>query len=770
MGNSLAHPGDAGKMSGGSSVPFGDLVGRHGVAAAPADPFRRLWDLGYRQLVPIIPPGAELSDKSHLKAALSRRDDRGKIPGRRGQDGRWFGFQDWQKRETTEADIAEWAGMGAGAGIVADAGLYIVDIDARDPRTAEFIEAEAIRILGPSPLRIGAPPKRALLYQGETPATFQVVTFQGSLGEDRVEILARPRQIVAHGIHPKTGKPYEWVRPLVPRDELTSITRERLDMFLETIRAELPEARRKDAGLAIERTDVNQDRLKGDVELVRKAVAALPNTRALFPSYDDMVRVGEAIHAATIDDPTDGAEIFDEWASRWEGGDYDSGVTDARWSTFRAPHAVGADYLFDLSHKHSAGAFNIAERWHEPPSNVVSLFPETPEPEAPARFAFESFDALASVAFTQPSRPLIRGLLDQGAMSVLYGESNSGKTFVALDMAFHVAAGLAWNDARVTQAPVVYVAAEGGLGFAKRITALRQRYGSPPAGHFHALRSPVNLLRADADLAPLIASLRALEPRPGFVLLDTLSRVMAGGDENASTDMGSLVRNLDAIRAATGAHLMVVHHTGKNLSKGARGHSLLRAATDTEIEIANGMLRATKQRDIEKNLAVSFALQSVVLGVDDEGDTITSATVRILPTVVVEPAEIEESAAEIEQRERVALAVYRALDGETTANIGTSRKRLNEEFAAAGLKVGASLPMVRDKVSSALASPVTIEVDGQIVRIEARKIGAGGKAPWSISALRVPGEAHSGSSEAGNEPIDEGAETLESERKSTVFD
>jgi hypothetical protein len=182
---------------------------------------------------------------------------------------------------------------------------------------------------------------------------------------------------------------------------------------------------------------------------------------------------------------------------------------------------------------------------------------------------------------------------------------------------------------KVTRAPVVYIAAEGGQGARKRAAALVSKYGEAGEG-FWFLLHPVNLLRADADLGPLVATLRELGERPGLIVLDTLSRAMAGGDENASTDMGAMVKHLDALRAATSAHLLVVHHTGKDRAKGARGHSLLRAATDTEIEVGDRQIAVTKQRDLDKSYCSGFDLDVMTLGVDGDGDPITSCTVRLV--------------------------------------------------------------------------------------------------------------------------------------------
>ena len=87
------------------------------------------------------------------------------------------------------------------------------------------------------------------------------------------------------------------------------------------------------------------------------------------------------------------------------------------------------------------------------------------------------------------------------------------------------------------------------------------------------------------------------------------------------------VANLDTLRTATGAHVAIVHHTGKDKAKGARGHSLLRAATDTEVEIDNRTMTVTKQRDMDGNLSIPFGLKPRRLGVAASGRDITSCTV-----------------------------------------------------------------------------------------------------------------------------------------------
>ena len=252
-------------------------------------------------------------------------------------------------------------------------------------------------------------------------------------------------------------------------------------------------------------------------------------------------------------------------------------------------------------------------------------------PHASREMQIEWFDAAATAAEDETPDPLIEGLLDAGAMSVIYGDSNSGKTFIALDLAFHVSTGTPWNDRAVRRGLVVYVAAEGGTRIRKRLAALKKRNPSPAAPLFALIRYPIDLRSSDANLKELLALVRAAEAETGekcvWVIVDTLSRAMAGGDENSPVDMGRIVLAADTIRHETGAHFSYVHHTGKDAARGARGHSLLRAGTDTEAEVAQGTLSATKQRDMEGGFTIGFALRDLVIGEAPDGSPIKSAVV-----------------------------------------------------------------------------------------------------------------------------------------------
>lgn len=261
----------------------------------------------------------------------------------------------------------------------------------------------------------------------------------------------------------------------------------------------------------------------------------------------------------------------------------------------------------------------------------VEILEPAKKPRAPI-FALD-FDEVAATALDHVADPLVEGLLDKEANSTLYGDSNSGKTFLMLDIAYHIATGRPWQGRAVAKGLVVYIAAEGGTGIRKRIAALKRHYGGEKVP-FVLVPCPVNMLNGKADMPQLLALIREAEGRHGekatLVVIDTLSRALAGGDENASTDMGGFIRNVDMLRAQTRAHVAIIHHTGKDQAKGARGWSGLRAAIDTEIEIAKGTVTVTKQRDLETTQPMKFTLDQMALGKDGRGRPVTSCVVRVL--------------------------------------------------------------------------------------------------------------------------------------------
>ncbi|NCN28288.1 AAA family ATPase, partial [bacterium] len=230
---------------------------------------------------------------------------------------------------------------------------------------------------------------------------------------------------------------------------------------------------------------------------------------------------------------------------------------------------------------------------------------------------------------------LVEKLLGQGELSVVYGESNKGKSFIALTLGLFIAQGRDFYGKKVSQGGVVYVSAEGPESIRKRIAAFKKHHKIEDVP-FALLPNSMDLRQKDTDSAQLINTLEAARAKWGapvqLVIIDTLARTMASGNENSSEDMGAFIANLDQVKEKTQSHVLVVHHAGKDSSKGARGHSSLRAAVDTEIEVLAGVIKVRKQRDTEIIPDLYFSIEPVDIGVNSNGSTVTSAI--LVPTAV----------------------------------------------------------------------------------------------------------------------------------------
>ena len=235
----------------------------------------------------------------------------------------------------------------------------------------------------------------------------------------------------------------------------------------------------------------------------------------------------------------------------------------------------------------------------------------------------------------KPMEWIIRGVLPRAELCVLYGESGSGKSFLALDLCAAITRGIEWRSKRTARGSVVYVCAEGAGGFKARLRAYAQ--GRDCA--LHELPAVIpdapNLLEAK-DAAALAHGILAWG-RPDVVVIDTLSATTPGGNENSGEDMGLVLSHCKFIHRKTGALVVLIHHSGKDATKGARGWSGLRAAADAEIEVVrNGDFRSatiTKMKDGEDGSQLAFKLRTVALGFDADGEEESSCVVEHLDDV-----------------------------------------------------------------------------------------------------------------------------------------
>jgi hypothetical protein len=259
-----------------------------------------------------------------------------------------------------------------------------------------------------------------------------------------------------------------------------------------------------------------------------------------------------------------------------------------------------------------------------------------PEPGPTRGLPLVMFDELKP---SEETLDFVENTLRDGELSVVYGESNVGKTFSVVDLGLHVALGWPWHGREVDRGGVIYIAGEGAGGIKQRVAAFRQHHGFEKTADawFAVVPAAVNF-RDKASVAGLVSLIKEAANKLGgrvrLVIVDTLSRALAGGDENSSVDMGAVVNAADRVKNETGAHVMLVHHSGKDQTKGARGHSLLRGNVDTEILVKRGdgqweiSFQTEKQRELPAEGMLYLRLAKIQLGTNRRGKPITSRVVE----------------------------------------------------------------------------------------------------------------------------------------------
>ncbi|MDA9824824.1 AAA family ATPase [Alphaproteobacteria bacterium] len=213
-------------------------------------------------------------------------------------------------------------------------------------------------------------------------------------------------------------------------------------------------------------------------------------------------------------------------------------------------------------------------------------------------------------------RPLIEGLISENSFCVMYGAPGSGKSFCALDIGLSIAAGMPWHDKQTQQGSVLYIAGEGVGGLKRRVKAFHTHHGLSSIGSFHVLQQAVNF-RDEQSVQRLLRSIDREDGNFQAVFVDTVARALPGSDENSATDMGAFVDACDRIRHHTGAAVIGVHHSGKDVSRGMRGSSALLGAVDTSIEVKNSdgviCLKNEKQKDDAEHPPIYLKMKEIVL-------------------------------------------------------------------------------------------------------------------------------------------------------------
>jgi hypothetical protein len=288
--------------------------------------------------------------------------------------------------------------------------------------------------------------------------------------------------------------------------------------------------------------------------------------------------------------------------------------------------------------------------WDGDPAEYARMLDEAEAQARPANDAeAESEPEAASDAEAEPRRirlitpdemanrpPVgyrIKGVLPETGLASIYGPPKSGKSFLVMDAICAVTEGRAWFGHRTKPCPVVYVALEGQAGVGQRWQAYRTVKGEAGKARLRFVEVPISLLLVD-DIADLVEVIKSQGMDTGIVVIDTLIRAAPGADENSPVDMGKIIAGADSLQRALGGLVLLVHHTGKDITRGLRGHSSLYGALDAIIEVSRDHTGARAwelgdAKDFGSTDAAGFKLAVVELGEDEDGDPLTSCVVEM---------------------------------------------------------------------------------------------------------------------------------------------
>lgn len=224
---------------------------------------------------------------------------------------------------------------------------------------------------------------------------------------------------------------------------------------------------------------------------------------------------------------------------------------------------------------------------------------------------------------------LIEGYIPSDATVMLFGSPASGKSLIALEMGCCIASGYSWHGQSVKKGAVAYIAGEGFSGLSKRLNALVMDKGLTIDDHFHSSEIAMDLFNADSTNTVLeaVQNIQDLQ----LIIIDTLHRNFTG-DENLSSNFATGLKHCDMLRFATGATIMLVHHSGHKSADRGRGSSSMTGAMDAEFKVSKSKnlvtLHCTKMKDDEEPADKGFELQPLTIGIDDSGSEITAPILK----------------------------------------------------------------------------------------------------------------------------------------------
>lgn len=420
-----------------------------------------------------------------------------------------------------------------------------------------------------------------------------------------------------------SGKQYEWSSDCDPMDgaELSSVPGWLIQGFSKPKAAQIQRVEGDFAGAVL-------DWQWAEIKSAIKSIPAI--------TRETWLHVGFALHSTGR---PDARAVWDEWSKSCP-EKYDDEGQEHAWRSFKQRGWDGIGYRSIFKKAQESGWQGISAAEAEAFKGAPSSSGAPTQVREGKQTKFKTFDELLTDA--KNLRWVIKHYLPADTIGVLYGASGSGKSWIAIDMAMHVATGIPWYGNKVRQGKVLYIAAEGAAAMAYRIRGWLQ-------GHPN-VRNAEQLVRQNVRFFTGVANLSETNPvktaavtaeeiknrlteenhQPDLVIVDTLSQTMTG-DENAASDVAAFMNNIAMhLREPFKACVVVVHHAGKSNSTTPRGSSAIQANTSFLFSVSREgkdmscQLSCVHMKDSMPAADISFGWKKEVVGSDEDGEDITS--------------------------------------------------------------------------------------------------------------------------------------------------
>lgn len=519
-----------------------------------------------------------------------------------------------------------------------------IDIDVTDAEIADKICNYCFEKYGVAPKRVGRAPRVLLAYQAETPFPKKLSkSYIDLFGEkQQIEVLGDGQQFLAYAEHPKTSKPYRWVDGPglsdIPISELPVISEQDAIDLIEYFESIIPadwelinKNENSNCSTTLSSSDLDEwSSVTPKVVISKEEVLeSLEIIKDYAEDRNSWLNVGRAIHHQ-FDGSEEGLEIWDKWSEN--GSSYNDGIDKPpreKWKEFKS---------IPIGKRPTTFAYVLGLK-------KVKIAKSPIQELKGGDQKFKILHATDVLAKLGPIDWRIEDFLEKDSTGLIFGEPGSFKSFIALDMGFHVAAGRSWHGRKVQQGPVIYLAGEGHNGLARRLAAWSSHhdiqfedlpfYISETAASLCDKLSVLDVMTAVKSIADQFGN-------PSMIIIDTLARNFGPGDENSTTDMSTFIDHVDSVlRHEFGATVCLVHHSGHSNKERARGSAALKAGLDFEYRVEkikgsfNVSLTNTKMKNApEHTEATWFEGKEVFFG--DFEDNISSLVFEISEAPITE--------------------------------------------------------------------------------------------------------------------------------------